>query len=85
MGLVFASDDLIHTLEELCASPEILWNQPLTGLERITFEQNPHFCYLRFLADQSVYTPMFQLHPLRVLAEKLSTTTLSMFSSMSVS
>ncbi|KAH8988286.1 hypothetical protein EDB86DRAFT_2947146, partial [Lactarius hatsudake] len=44
--------------------PEILWNfSRYKDRARVTLEQNPHF-YLRFPADESGYTPMFQRHPL---------------------
>ncbi|KAH9023012.1 hypothetical protein EDB84DRAFT_1509555 [Lactarius hengduanensis] len=44
--------------------PEILWNfSRYKDRARVTLEQNPHF-YLRFPANESGYTPLFQRHPL---------------------
>ncbi|KAI9438944.1 hypothetical protein H4582DRAFT_104166 [Lactarius indigo] len=44
--------------------PEILWNfSRYEDCARVALEENPHF-YLHFPADESIYTPMFQCHPL---------------------
>jgi hypothetical protein len=66
--------NLIHALEEFSASPslpDILWNfSRYEDRARITLEQNPHF-YLRFPAEESAYTPMFQCYPLQDSSEAL--------------
>jgi hypothetical protein len=61
-------DNLIHVPEMLSVRPtlpEILWNfSRCNDRARITLEQNPHF-YLNLPTNESAYTPMFKLHPLR--------------------
>jgi hypothetical protein len=67
MGLVL-DNDLIHVSEEFSASPsvpKILWNfSCYNDRAHITLKQNPHF-YLQFPANEGVYTPTVQCHPLQ--------------------
>ncbi|KAN0129081.1 hypothetical protein V8E53_013077 [Lactarius tabidus] len=66
--------DTVIVSQEFSASPslpDILWNfSRYEDRARITLEQNPHF-YLRFPAEESAYTPMFQCYPLQDSSEAL--------------